>query len=152
CEEIVFSPAGKLGRVVSDSDAGLDKDERDYYLAVRRNRPGYSEAVVRKMFDRSVVLVRSPKAGGEAFVDAARLPEVPARNPILGPGTIALYNFAQAAQLGLCQPAPQESREQLAEAYGLPRSALHDNPLLGKVTAWQIEVEGEINGAMNERL
>src|SRR5439155_3081639 len=47
---------------------------------------------------------------------------------------------------------PRDNREDLADAYRLPRSALQKNPLIERVVAYKIAVEGEVTGALKERL
>jgi membrane-bound serine protease (ClpP class) len=148
CSEIVFSNAGELGDVVRDPGEPLPEVERTAYRVVASNR--LPEALIRKMYDRDLVVVRTPDGAGARYRDAR---DVKAGEPVLRAGTTARYNFAQASAFGICEAAPRENVRELAEAYGLGPESLRNDPLPGrKPLAWLIAVAGPVNGQLKEQL
>ena len=150
CSEVVFSRGAQLGDVSRDPGEMLTQPERVAYEDVARGR--YPALLVRKMYDRDLVVARGPRGdkAGEPFrAGRAR----PGDEVVLGPGNPARYSFAQAREFGLCQQEPRETTAEVAAAYRLPRSALDPDPLLGSApVVWLIGVDGELTGALKERL
>ena len=68
----------------------------------------------------------------------------------LGPGDTALYSFAQARDLGLCQPIARNSIDEVRERYHLPPGSLY--PALDHIVAWRIVVTGPITGQLKEKV
>jgi membrane-bound ClpP family serine protease len=148
CSEVVFSKTAELGDVVRDPGETLDPVKRLAYDEVARNR--LPSALVRKMYDRELVVVRTPDGAGDRYRDAR---EAKAGEPVLLSGTTARYTFAQASGFGLCQPDPRETVADVAAAYHLGRESLENDPQLGRApVAWLIAVEGPINPELRERL
>jgi membrane-bound serine protease (ClpP class) len=148
CSEIVFSNGGELGDVVRDPGETLPEVERTAYRVVASHR--LPEALIRKMYDRDLVVVRTADPAGERYRDAR---DVKAGEPVLRAGTIARYNFAQASAFGICEAAPRENVRDVAAAYTLGPDALRNDPLPGrKPLAWLIAVGGPVNGQLKEQL
>jgi membrane-bound serine protease (ClpP class) len=95
CTEVVFAPAGKLGRVTDDRAAG--KVEQAAYEEISRDR--FPAVLVRKMLD--------PAPHVEGF----------------GDGETALYDFEKAKK-GICQQVASNTLEDVRVAYGLPRTGV----------------------------
>jgi membrane-bound ClpP family serine protease len=148
CSEVVFSTAGELGDVVRDPGETLPEVERTAYRVVASNR--LPEALIRKMYDRDLVVVRTADNGGGRYRDAR---DVKAGEPVLRAGTTARYNFAQASAFGICEAAPRENVREVAEAYGLGPESLRTEPTPGrKPQGWMIAVSGPVNGQLKEQL
>jgi membrane-bound serine protease (ClpP class) len=149
CQQVVMSGKAKIGPVLLDGWPSLPQSERTAYIEVGAR---LNEALVRKLFDRELVVVESKKGG---FVDATSpdaVPRAEPRFPIFRPGQLAEYTFPVAREVGLCELDPRENRQDVADAYTLPRESLQEPPLLDRVVAWQIPVRGEVNGALREQL
>ncbi len=148
CSEIVFSRAGELGDVVRDPGESLDRVKRLAYEEAARDRPAL--ALVRKMFDRDLVVVRTPEGDGERYRDAR---EAKAGEPVLLSGTTARYTFAQAVNFGICQPDPRETVADVAAAYHLGRDAIESTAAASRSpVGWLIAVDGPVNSELKERL
>jgi membrane-bound ClpP family serine protease len=148
CQEIVFSSEAKLGAVVRNGEA-LPRLEREAYDDVARNR--YPLALVRKMHDKNVVVVKA-RAGdkGDRYREQR---DEPNGEVVLPAGDLALFTFPQAREVGLCQQEAWENVADLAAAYQLPRSSLDQDPLLGRTpVVWRIDVAGPINGELKEKV
>ena len=148
------NPPARLGRV-ADAEP-LPKPETDPYGDWLMAGAHFPPAVVRKMFDKDLVVVKVAPAGKVIYkyVDAK---EAAANNPPLnaepvpglGSGEIAFYDFAQAKEYGLL--ASQDPQNKLADAlgdFGLPANSVY--PLMDQVIAYRIKVEGVIDRAMKE--
>jgi membrane-bound ClpP family serine protease len=149
CQHVVMSQKAKLGPVVADSGKPANKFETAAYeeLAVRLNG---NPDLVRKLFDRDVSIVPSKQGG---WVDARKLDEVAGgRAPLFERGDAAVFDFAKAKLAGLCELDARESRQELADAYQLPRSALQEDSLLERIVAWKITLSGEVTSATKEQL
>jgi membrane-bound ClpP family serine protease len=148
CSEIVFSNAGELGDVVRDPGETLPEVERTAYRVVASNRR--PEALIRKMYDRDLIVVRTQDNGGGRYHDAR---DVKAGEPVLRAGTTARYNFAQASAFGICEAAPRENVREVAEAYGLGPESLRTDAAPGRrPLGWMIAVSGEMKGQLKEQL
>jgi membrane-bound serine protease (ClpP class) len=148
CQEIAMSTEAKLGAVVH-GDVELPKVERDVYDWASRNH--YPLALVRKMLDKKVEVVKA-RAGdkGDRYLERQQDPN---GEVVLPAGDVALFTFPQASAFGLCQQQPWEKVADLAGAYGLPRSSLEQDPLLGRTpVVWRIDVSGPINGELKEKM
>jgi membrane-bound ClpP family serine protease len=148
CSEIVFSKSGELGEITRDPNESLAPAERLAYDALAQNRRPL--ALVRKMYDRELVVVRTPDGQGERYRDAR---EAKAGEPVLLSGGTALYTFTQAAGFGLCEPDPRETAADVAAAYHLGRESLEADAVAGRApVAWLIAVDGPVNPELKERL
>jgi hypothetical protein len=151
CAESVMSkdPPSRLGRIPAPGRP-LKPVERLAYEEIARNR--YPLALVRKMFDRDLTVVKVPPGQkGDRYVDGNDRPR-PRGEPVtdLGPGDTAFYTFTQASEFGLCQQAARNSLDEVREAYNLPRSALHT--ALDRVVACRVLAAGTLNGELREKV
>jgi membrane-bound serine protease (ClpP class) len=149
CAEIVMSqdPPATLGKVTA-GDRALDEDDRRHYESFAQGR--FSVALVRKMYERDLVVVKArPKAKGDRYQDRH---DQPTGEPIpgLGSGGTVAYTFEQARLLGLAQPDPRNSLEEVLTAYRLPRSALYQAP--AQLVVCRTVLSGAVNGEMLEKL
>jgi membrane-bound ClpP family serine protease len=162
CRDIVMSAEAKLGDVCHDPDSSrlLASMVPAAYREVIRDRR--CPAIVLKMLDRDMEVVRAKrlKGSGDWYIDL-RLKEAEAKNgvivlnptPVLGKGGhTTLYDQKQAEQFGL-SVLRKETRQEVAEAYGLPPTSLREDPLMGRTpNAWRIEVRGAVSDALAESL
>lgn len=147
CSEIVMSrePPAQLGKV-ADAQHPLERLDRLAYDHLANKR--YPSVLIRKMYDAGIEVV---KGRDGRYHDAHEKPR-PHGDPVsgLGPGETALYSFAQARELGLCQPIARNSLDEVRQSYRLPRASLY--PPLDRLVAWRIVLRGPINGEMAERV
>ena len=159
CGEIVMSaePAARIGRVAAPGRPLANYEEAAYLSDKDGTKPvvwfHFSRAVVRKMFDRDLVVVEASEAdGGERFrseQEAARA-KVNAR-PVegLGQGDVAFYDFQQAKALGLCHQAdPVNTLADALAGFNLPRSSVYT--MLDHTTACLVVAHGDVNGQLRE--
>lgn len=152
CGEIVMAKEAKLGNVPRGLKGPLLKDELLFYEWVITGR-GRIPAVALKMLDRDVELVTANRDGALWYIDRRKEAEEKKNNiivtnpeplPGLHAGEIGLYDGALARKLGLAQRLI-ETRQELAQSYGLPASSLRD-PLQGrKPVGGRIQVRGEFS-------
>ncbi len=142
CKELVFSEEGRLGQVAA-AGTRLPRAEQTAYEEITNGR--YPDVLIRKMFDPSIEVVRL----GDQLLDGAK-PRAGAQ-PIPGllAGEVALYTFAQARQLGLCDPLPRASLDEVRLAYDVPRSS--SLRTLDRVVCWRIVLDGPVDGALVEQ-
>jgi membrane-bound serine protease (ClpP class) len=147
CSEIILSqdPPAAFGKV-ADERHPLERLDRLAYDDLANKR--YPPVLIRKMYDANVKVV---KGRDGRYRDANDKPR-PSGDVVSGldRGDTALYSFAQANELGLCQPIPLNSVEKVREAYGLPPASLYS--ALDRVVAWRIVLKGAIDGEMKERV
>ena len=152
CGEIAMSaePPARLGRVV-DGERTLAAFEKPPYEEMARGR--FPLVLIRKMYDRGAAVVKVFPApqNGDRYLDAreaaaARLNAEPVAD--LGPGAVALYDFAQAKELGLCLPEAQNTLADALENFKLPRSSVF--PLLDHTAAALVVAHGDVNGQLRE--
>jgi membrane-bound ClpP family serine protease len=152
CGEIVMSadPAAHIGRVV-DADRHISDTEKTAYEEL----PGapYAPAIVRKMYDRDLVVVKVFPVGnvGARYLDkkeadAAKLNAQEWDGPHAG--EVAFYDVKKAGEYGLCKPDPQNTLADALGDFGLPRSSVY--PLLDRTTAVRVTVRGDIDGELKE--
>ncbi len=147
CSEIILSkdPPAQFGKI-TDGEKSLEKLDREAYDEIF-HKPALS-ALIRKMYDRNVEVLKTRQGG---YRDANERPR-PQGEAVggLGPGDTALYSFAQASELGLCQPVPRNSIDEVRERYQLPPGSLY--PALDRVVAWRVVVSGPITGELKEKV
>jgi membrane-bound ClpP family serine protease len=152
CGEIVMSsdPAARIGRIV-DSDRPLTDTEKQAYKELVGGP--VAPAVVRKMYDKNLVVVKVFPAGnvGARYLDKKEADEAKLNSQEvagLGAGEIAFYDFTQAREFGLCRADARNTLQEALDDFGLPRSSIA--PLLDQSTAFRILIRGEIDGALKE--
>ena len=105
------------------------------------------------MYDHDLTVVKVFPAGkvGDRYLDAKEAAEAKLNgDPVvgLGAGDAAFYDFAQAKELGLCKPDPQNTLGEAIDDFKLPRAAVY--PLLDQTTAYLVVARGEVNGQLKE--
>jgi hypothetical protein len=147
CSEIVMSadPPAYLGKV-AEPDRPLERLDKIAYDDIPNKR--YPPVLIHKMFDKGVSVIKARRGG---YCDANDRPP-PLGEPVsgLGPGDTALYSFAQARELGLCQQMPHNSIDEVRQRYKLPAASLY--PALDHVVARKIVVSGPLTGELKEKV
>ncbi|HEY7327901.1 MAG TPA: NfeD family protein [Gemmataceae bacterium] len=147
CSEIVMSqdPPAHLGKV-ADGQHPLERVDRTAYDDFANK--GYPAALIRKMFDAGVEVIK----GRDGKYYDANDKQAPKGEPVSGlsRGETALYSFDQASKLGLCQQMPCNNIDEALDRYRLPRTSLF--PTLDRHHAWRIVLKGPINAEMIERV
>jgi membrane-bound serine protease (ClpP class) len=138
-----------LGQVTGP-ERKLDRIQRLAYEELRGKRP---LAVIRKMFDPDVVLLKvwaQEIKGGDRYRDA-NAPGAPHGDLVrdLGAGVIGLYNFKQAREFGLCEQTPANTLETVMTTYGLSRASLQ--PSLEHTVAWRVVLSGALNAELRDK-
>src|SRR5262249_6143771 len=73
--------------------------------------------------------------------------------PVLEATHSSLLSSEEAYRFGLCKLTNKDSRQQVAEAYGLSAASLREDPLQGRApVAWKIVLHGPINSAFAETI
>ncbi|HEX4590853.1 MAG TPA: hypothetical protein VH120_13035, partial [Gemmataceae bacterium] len=157
CQELVMSSEAVLGPVVVDKDGSLNDLKLSAYERIASKGRA---ALVLKMIDRSMAVYegRLPN-GAVTYFDDRKRAEVEkagvvgiSPQPVLPAGTVAKYTADEALRFGLCQ-AKLDSKQEVAERFGLSASSLREDPLQGRTPdAWLIKVSGPIDRATAEAL
>jgi len=127
CQEIVMSPAARIGDAGRGQTKSVEPDQLLFYKTVadRRKRPA---GPIMKMIDKNFA------AGAEAADFSGWL------------------NASQAQKLGLCDLV-LSTRKEVKDAYRMPVSSLREDPLQGRSpNAWRIYIGGEITEALRETI
>jgi len=149
CGSLVMSKDAKLGPVITDDATPLEEDERLTYRKFSAHR--LSNVLVDKLYDRNLVVVAG-KRGGFVAGDSPDAGTEPG-DILFRSGTTAVYSFKLAAQAGLCDLRPIESRNELLDHLGLGRSSLTVHPLmLDKIVPGHIRLDGAVNRELDEDL
>ena len=146
CQQVAMSSRAKVGPVLLDGNMHLEPFDQEAYVKIGQR---LAPALVRKLFDRDLVVVPSKKGG---YVAADSPDAAPGGRALFEAGDLAVYDFAKARDVKLCEQDPYETREKVAQGYGLPRDSLHETTLVDKTVAWLIPVSGEVNGALAEQI
>ena len=148
CDGIYFSSQGKLGKIVGESGEFLSNTIRAAYEEMTAGR--ISKAVVAKMYNPDLTLVRSRQANGaQVFVDRA----IDAQGEIVvQAGAEGFYDFAMARTLGIAEQEPADSLDQLCKKLRLPRQQLEELSGGNDPDApWRIVLTGNIDADLIER-
>jgi membrane-bound ClpP family serine protease len=147
CSEIILSdnPPGQFGKI-TEPDRPLEELDREAYDKIPPSR--IPPVLIRKMYDKNVEVIKTRQG---LYQDAHANPRLQG-DPVagLGLGDTVLYSFAQARDLGLCQPVPRNSIDEVRERYQLPPASLQ--PALDHVVAWRVVLDGPINGELKEKV
>ncbi|MGH7224310.1 MAG: hypothetical protein ACRELF_13850, partial [Gemmataceae bacterium] len=147
CSEIILSrePPAQLGKV-AEARQPLERLDRLAYDEIANKR--YPSVLIRKMYDAGVEVIK----GRDGLYHDAHETPTPKGVAVSGlsRGETVLYSFAQARDLGLCQPIPRDSLDEVRERYQLPAASLY--PALDRINAWRFILRGPINGEMKERV
>jgi membrane-bound ClpP family serine protease len=155
CKEIVMADKGKLGPVLHDHGL-LEPSEKDFYEYLARRR-GLFPAVVLKMLDKDVVLMRGKLKDDPWYIDARRRDEevkkgfVPERLvPGIAQGQTEGYSPKRADELGLVK-RQLESPLEIQEAYNLrwanPWEDAERPPVAGR-----LRLSGSVSPGMKEEI
>jgi hypothetical protein len=145
CSEIVMSkePPARLGKI-TDADKLLEELDRHAYADIPSKR--IPSVLIRKMYDKNVAVIKTRQGEYREANDKAR----PQGEPVngLGAGETALYDFAQARDLGICQ-AQLNNIDEVRRLYHLPQASLY--PSLEHVIARRIVISGTLDGESKEK-
>ncbi len=159
CGQRVMGKAGVIGPIVVEGVPPLDVEVRQ--AAYRKKYKDATDrwAIVQKMFDPGVRLVKGePREGPKkvVYADANNAEAVGrlAPNPVevqgVQDGQYAGYPAQLARAVELAQ-ARADTRKEVAEVYGLPPSSVRDDPLQGRTPdAYQWPLKNDVDGAMRE--
>ena len=152
CEELVMSSGAEIGDVAT-GDRPVPEKTRVEYAGMAGPRKA---AIVLKMLDKSIQIVEGKLDGAVIYVDRARLDEpaykavhVPDKGKVLD--VPQRLTTQQALKFNLCQRVC-ETRQEVAEFYRLPASALNGDRFRGQPKACRIVVNGPINAALADKL
>jgi membrane-bound ClpP family serine protease len=156
CQELVMSSTAVLGPVLVDKESTLNDLKKGAYDRVARKA---YQGLVQKMYDRDVTVLEGRLNNGAVYFDARNRPQAErdgvvgiATVPGLAAGAVARYTADEALKYGLCQ-AKLESKQEVAERFGLSPSSLREDPLQGRApVAWLIKVQGPIDRGSAETL
>jgi membrane-bound ClpP family serine protease len=147
CEKMVMSVDAKIGKVVDQGDLPDGVRQTAYETMAQKS---YPLAIIRKMFDKDVAIVKVKQGNSESYHSAK---EKPGGEPVrdLGSGSTALYTREQAKEFGLCEQITCNTLGEVLTAYRLPpRTSLLPTP--DRVIAWRIVASGTLNGELHEKV
>jgi membrane-bound ClpP family serine protease len=150
-----LSPKARIGDVLGDQGS-LGQEKQGLYESIN---PAYPRALVLRLIypDLEVRKVKTPdgiRYWTEKEVEKHRLDgdrfEVKESVPR---GREGLIDWELGREIGLCSKESFQTREELAQAYRLPRSSLSEDWLLGRTqVTWRIELRGQLNDGKVESL
>jgi membrane-bound serine protease (ClpP class) len=157
CKELVMGGADGswIGRIVDDPRVKLDPPKARIYEQFAGEPRA---AIVQKMFDANVELMKGRRNNSEFYFDKRRQDEAVALGvvggePVMPAGELAFLNSDECLRLGLCKLANKLSRRQVAEIYGLSSASLRHDPLRGRAPKARLMVlKGEVNASMKESM
>ena len=156
CKDIVMSDGASFGEIVQPGAEPLGPAQANNYQSLLATDRAARMALIRKMYDPSVQVLRGQKNGGEWFVVERERAEaekqgvvIPDAKPLALP-TPAVYSADRARELGLCK-AKAQNREELATLYNIATATLRDDPLSDRTpTAFRLTLSGRIDQRMKE--
>lgn len=143
CNDLVFSPTGRLGQVAAPGKV-LGEVESTAYRVLARNR--FPVVLIRKMFEPDLEVVR---LGNEFHDGGAKPPAGSQPVPELVLGETAFYSFEQARALGLSEQVPAATLADACLSFGLPARTASARPL-DRTVCWHIPLQGAITGELVE--
>ncbi len=162
CNEIVLHPDAELGDI--GRGQAVDPADADFVLRLvdRRHNAKLSPAIVRGMLDPQVAVLRAtigdePQATTR-IVTADELRQLQDRTtervvtePVKEAGTPGRFSGDQARRLGILVSGTATTRQDIAELYDLPSSALRPDPIAGKEPkVAYIKVDGIIEPVLEQ--
>lgn len=157
CKELVMSAGGMLGEIERDANAPREKD----VVAAYRDFAGEARAaIVMKMLDANVEVMEGRKNNAAYFFDRRAQAEAAAAgvvgikpDPVMPRGKVGVLSQEDAVRFGLCKLKNKESRQQVAEAYGMNAASMYEDPLQGREPkAWLIELSGPVDAGFKEKI
>jgi membrane-bound ClpP family serine protease len=159
CRDLVLAgtPETRIGEILPDPNSRPDPLE---ILAYAQTVGEAKVALILKMMDPRITVLEGRKNNAVYYVDQSKQAEAAAAGvvgikpePVLPGGKLALLSGDEAVRLGLCKLTNKDSRQQVAEAYGMSASSVRDDPLQGRnPVAWHIEIKGNITPALRETI
>ena len=149
CDNLFLSKESRIGRVVDGQASQVTPTMKSAYEEIARGR--YSIAVVRKLYDSAVAVVKAKGPNPrEAYVDQVAEPQ---GEVVLPAGTEGWLDVSMAKNLGLAQSETCDSLEELAAILHLPRKSLEQSFLRTEETsAIRIVVSGRVDARLVERV
>ena len=155
CKEIVMGDAGSswIGKVVDDPRSRLEPQD---ILVYEQFAGEARSAIVQKMFDPNVELMRGRRNNGEFYFDnrmraKAEALGVVGAEQVYPAGEFLFLNTDEAIRVGLCHLGNKTNRRQVAEFYGLSLDSLRSDPLRGRAPiARRVVLKGQITAGMRE--
>lgn len=159
CRELVMAgtPETRIGEVLPEHQGPIPDLYMQFYTKVAGPQ---KNGIVVKMLDKDAEVLEGRLGGARYFFDRRKTNDALRAGvagikpePVMKAGTLALLHAAEARDYGLCQLANRDTRQQVAEAYGLSAASLNEDPLQGRTpSAWRIVVNGQINSALRESI
>lgn len=159
CKELAVGPQAVVGDVLGGDGPKLTGTEANGYAEVLGDARPAHLALVRKMFDPDVRLRKGRKGGAEWFVDERKKAEeekagvvISDTNPLKDApdGQVGLFKADALRAFGLTTSVA-ENRQDVADTYSLPPSAVRDDPLNGRPpVAFRYVIRGGIDGGVRE--
>jgi len=143
CKELVMAKGVKFGQIVGDTVGPFTENDSKkliYQETLTARGRGDLSAIVRKMYDPDVELysgtsTRKDDAGKKIYVDL-RSEKAWVAGAVAVPGVadgqIGLYSADIARSLGLAKSANLNSRQEVAQEFGLRPTSIIDDPLQGR--------------------
>lgn len=156
CDELVMAPDAAIGAVNAVPGGTPDKvDVINYESFVL---PGQA-AIVLKMLDARVEVLKGERNGAVWYVDAAKESEaarenviVTDRKPVIRAGELGLYRAADAVKFQLCK-AILPTRQQVESRYNMPPGSHREDVLMDRErVCWRINVRGEVTPGLQSSL
>ena len=158
CKELVMSKEASIGEIAGENIEPLQEPDKAAYKFYLGRDSQF--ALIRKMYDRDVQLVRGKnrQTNADEFADAReeagkKLDDrLAGAKPVPGiqDGVLGLYSAQTARDVSLAK-AIAETRADVAERYGLPPGSVRDDPLQGRQpAAYRWTLKGDVDGAMRE--
>ena len=157
CNELVMSKEAQIGEIVPFGAEPLQGLARaGYEELLGKTRPAQF-AVVRKMFDKSIRLMKGSKGNADWFynaTDRAKLEKEGLKatdtKPISDEGIVGLFNSDAMRDFGFRKTTAQSVSE-LANLYSLTPGSLRDDPLGGRApVAYRLILRDAITQASRE--
>jgi membrane-bound ClpP family serine protease len=157
CKELVMGApdASWIGKVIDDPRGKLDAREAKVYEELAGEARA---AVVQKMFDAGVELMKGRRNNAEFYYDKRREADALALGVVGGEsvypaGELLFLNTDEAIKYGLCKLGNKVQRRQLVDIYGLSPDSLRSDALRGNApVARLVTVKGDVTPAMAESL
>jgi len=143
CKELVMAKGVKFGQIVGDTVGPFTENDSKkliYQETLTARGRGDLSAIVRKMYDPDVELysgtsTRKDDAGKKIYVDL-RSEKAWVAGAVAVPGVadgqIGFYSADIARSLGLAKSANLNSRQEVAQEFGLRPTSIIDDPLQGR--------------------
>lgn len=155
CRETAMGKDAVIGEVYGDASSAPEEQQLIYARFAGENRAGLAA----RLLNRNAKIYEGKKAGATWFVDARKAEEARAKGVVLDEskpafpvGSELQLRYEDARRVGLAR-VKADTRQDIAEAYGLSASSLREDPLQGRTpVVWRIEVRGTVNAALRESL